>query len=178
MRRDEGEQDKTLRLVAAGVFAAMTAMMTAWICHIPYGANGGYIHFGDVMIYLAAVFLNRKYALAAAAVGGGTADLMTAPVWAPATIVIKMLLVLPFTAEGGKILSPRNCAAPLLGAVVTVGGYYLAEWIIFGSPVTPVASIPGNIIQSAGSAVIFYALGAVFDRAGVKERVQQMMHLG
>ena len=49
------------------------------------GFNGGYIHLGDALIYLAAVLLPAPYAMAAGAIGGGLADLLTAPVWAPAT---------------------------------------------------------------------------------------------
>ena len=80
-RGEPGMHGKTIRIVTTGIFAAMITVMTAYICHIPYGANGGYIHFGDTMIYLAAVFLPRPYALAAAAIGGGIADLLTAPMW-------------------------------------------------------------------------------------------------
>ena len=58
-------RNNTLKITAAGLFAAMITIMTAYICHIPYGANGGYIHFGDALIYLGAVFLPRPYALAA-----------------------------------------------------------------------------------------------------------------
>ena len=43
-------REKTVKMAAAGLFAAMIAIMTAYICHIPYGANGGYIHFGDAQI--------------------------------------------------------------------------------------------------------------------------------
>ena len=67
----------TSKLVTAGLFAAMITIMTAYIFHVPYGANGGYIHFGDALIYLGAVFLPRPYALAAAAVdcaGMGSGD--------------------------------------------------------------------------------------------------------
>ena len=59
-------------ITVTGLFAAMIALMTAYIFHIPYGANGGYIHFGDALIYIAAILLPRPYALAAAAIGGGT----------------------------------------------------------------------------------------------------------
>ena len=99
-------------ITVTGLFAAMIALMTAYIFHIPYGANGGYIHFGDALIYIAAVLLPRPYALAAAAIGGGLADLMTAPMWAPATILIKMLITLPFTSHSTKMLEMRNIIAP------------------------------------------------------------------
>lgn len=177
MKKSE-KQETTRKMAAAGLFAAMITIMTAYICHIPYGANGGYIHFGDALIYLAAVFLPRPYALAAAAIGGGLADILTAPMWAPATIIIKMLIVLPFTQDEGKILGIRNMIAPLLSGCISACGYYLAEGILFGSFVAPLASMFGSFIQSGGSAVVFFALAAAFDRGHVKERVTRMMKLG
>ena len=77
-------------LTMTGLMASLITIMTAYICHIPVGVNGGYIHFGDSLIYLAAVLLPRPYALIAASIGGGLADILTAPMWAPATIIIKI----------------------------------------------------------------------------------------
>lgn len=167
----------TTKLVTTGLFAAMITVMTAYICHIPYGANGGYIHFGDALIYLAAAFLPRPYALAAAAIGGGMADLLTAPMWAPATIIIKMLIVLPFTSKEGRVLQSRNIAAPFLSAVISAAGYYLAEGIIFGSFAAPLASLVGSAIQSGGSAVVFLAAAGALDRIHMKSKVQQGLGL-
>lgn len=160
-----------------GLFAAMITVMTAYICHIPYGANGGYIHFGDALIYMAAVFLPRPYALTAAAIGGGMADLLTAPMWAPATIVIKMLITLPFTSKEGRILIPRNIVAPFVAAVISATGYYLAEGILFGSFIAPLASFAGSAVQSGGSAVIFLVLAAAMDKAHLKSKTQRMLHM-
>lgn len=167
----------TSKLVTTGLFAAMITIMTAYIFHIPYGANGGYIHFGDALIYLGAVFLPKPYALAAAAVGGGMADILTAPMWAPATIIIKMLIVLPFTEKESQIICPRNVAAPFLAAGISAAGYYLAEGILFGSFVAPLASLVGSIVQSGGSAVIFLALGTALDKVHMKNRARQMLKL-
>ena len=169
---------KTGEIVVTGLFAAMITVMTAFICHIPYGANGGYIHFGDAVIYLAAAFLPKPYALAAAAIGGGLADLLTAPMWAPATVIIKMLIVLPFTGKREKILVRRNIAAPFLAAVVSAGGYYVAEGVLFGSFIAPAASLAGSLIQSGGSAVCFFLLSTVMDRGHVKGKTERMLHLG
>lgn len=147
-----------------GLFAAMITLMTAYIFHIPYGVNGGYVHFGDALIYIAAVLLPRPYALAAAAIGGGLADLLTAPAWAPATIIIKMLITLPFTSQNDKALSGRNIIAPFLAAPICIAGYYLAEGLIFGSFGSAAASAIGNVIQSAGSAIIFLVAAKALDR--------------
>ena len=92
-------------LTSTAIFAAMITVMTAYICHVPVGANGGYIHFGDSLIYIAATLLPTPYALAAAAIGGGMADLLTSPMWAPATIIIKMIITIPFTNKTEKIVN-------------------------------------------------------------------------
>ena len=172
------QQGKAIPLLtAAGLFAAMITLMTAYIFHIPYGTNGGYIHFGDTFIYIAAVLLPRPYALAAAAIGGGLADMLTAPMWAPATIIIKMLITLPFTSHNGRMLSPRNVAAPFIAALISAAGYYLAEGILFGSFLSPIASLTGSAVQSGGSAVIFLAVAAALDRIHMKNRADQLLFL-
>lgn len=176
------QSTKTRNLVTAGVMAAMITVMTAYILHIPVG--NGYIHLGDALIYLAACLLPRPYAMLAAAVGAGLADILTYPVWAPATIIIKALLVLPFTSKGDKILTLRNGLCTIPGGIITFSGYYFAEalMMLLGSidsagMSTPqiftaaLASIPGNLIQSCGSAVIFIILALALDKAGFKKKV-------
>ena len=159
-------------LTLTGLMAAMITMMTAYICHIPIGVNGGYIHFGDSIIYLAAVLLPTPYALAAAAIGGGLADLMTAPMWAPATIIIKMLITIPFTNKSAKIITPRNIIATVIAYLITGIGYFIAEYIIFGSFGSAlIASLSGNLIQSVGSAIFFIIFGLALDKVHLKSRL-------
>ena len=170
-------RQRTSKMVTTGLFSAMITIMTAYICHIPYGMNGGYVHFGDALIYLAAVFLPRPYALAAAAIGGGLADLLTAPMWMPATVIIKMLIVLPFTHKADKILSKRNIIAPFMALLISTAGYYLAEGILFGSFGAALLTISGSLIQSGGSAAVFYILGTMLDKLHVKNRLKAELNL-
>lgn len=159
-------------LTLTGLMAAMIAIMTAYICHIPIGANGGYVHFGDSLIYLAATLLPTPYALAAAAIGGGLADLMTAPMWAPATIIIKMLITVPFTNKATKIITPRNIIATVIAYLITGIGYFIAEYIIFGSFGSAlIASMSGNLIQSVGSTVFFIIFGLALDKVHLRSRL-------
>ncbi len=155
-------------LTMTGIMAALIMIMTAYICHIPVGVNGGYVHFGDSLIYLTAALLPRHYALAAAALGGGLADLLTAPVWVPATIIVKMLLVLPFTNKSVKIVTPHNIIATVLGYFISGIGYFMAEYILFGTWSVLVVSMLQNLIQSGGSMLFFIVLGMAFDKAHVK----------
>ena len=103
-------RETRLRLLTlTGIFAALICLFTAYICHIPVGPNGGYLHFGDTFIYVAASLLPQPYALLAGAIGGGLADLLTAPMWAPATIIIKMLITLPFTSKAPTLPPQQDC---------------------------------------------------------------------
>ena len=171
--------DKVKRLTFTALMAAMITIFTAYICHIPAGQNGGYIHFGDSLIYIGACLLPWPYALAAAAIGGGMADLLTAPIWAPATIIIKALISLPFSNKSGKIVTARNVISTIVAFVISASGYALAEaFITFGFTkeaftgliaIVPV-SVPGSCIQSGGSAIIFIVLGLILDKMGFKKR--------
>lgn len=157
-------------LTTAAIMATLIMMMTAYICHVPVGTNGGYLHFGDALIYLTAVLLPKPYAMAAAAIGGGMADLLTAPMWTPATVMIKMLIVIPFGAKGTKIISARNIIATVIAYLISGFGYFLAEYLLFGTWAVLLVSLSQSFVQSLGSAIIFVALGLAFDKAGVKRR--------
>ncbi len=164
------EGDKLRYMTTAGIMAALIALMTAYICHVPVGANGGYVHFGDSLIYLAAVLLPTPYALAAAAIGGGLADLLTAPLWAPATILIKMLITIPFSNKSKKIVTPRNVAATVIAYFISGTGYFLAEYILFGSWSVFLVSMSQSLVQSGGSAVFFIIFGLALDKVNVKNK--------
>ena len=162
---------KVKYLTLTGLMAAMIALMTAYICQIPFGANGGYIHFGDSLIYIAATILPTPYALAAAAIGGGIADLLTAPMWTIATIIIKMLITIPFTNKSTKIITTRNVIATFIAYWISHTGYFLAEYILFGNFTSAFFGSIGGIIQSGGSAVFFIIFGLALDKAHIKAKL-------
>lgn len=167
---DEVGRTKVFYLTATGFMAALITIMTAYICHVPVGMNGGYLHFGDALIYLAAVILPRPYALAAAAIGGGMADLLTAPMWAPATIIIKMLIVLPFSNKTTQIVTPRNVCATIVAYFISGVSYFFADYILFGTWSVLLVSLTQSFIQSTGSAIFFGIIGCALDKVHVKNR--------
>lgn len=159
-------------VVMAALFAAIITVVTAYVLRIPTG--NGYIHLGDSFIFLAASLLPLPYAIAAAAVGAGLADALTAPIWVIATVIIKSLIVLPFTSKKDKIINARNLIAliPALipALIVTCVGYYLADRILFGAWGAFAAVIP-NVIQVAANAAIYVIFGLALDAAGFKKKV-------
>lgn len=162
------QQSKTQLLTTSALFAALVCITTAYIFHIPFGANGGYIHLGDTLIYLAASLLPTPYAVLAAGIGGAMADLLTAPVWAPATFIIKMLIALPFTNKGSKIICARNIVAIFVASIITCTGYAIAEMIIYGSEAMLFVSLVANLTQAFGSAIVYFFIGITLDNMRFK----------
>ncbi len=164
------ESAKVRLITVTGLLAALITVTTAYVGHVPIGINGGYVHFGDSIIYIAAALLPTPYALCAAAIGGGMADLLAAPMWAPATIVIKMIIALPFTSRKSRIINPRNIVAAVIAYPISGTLYFFAEYLIFGNlSAAYFTSMIGSLVQSGGSAVFFIVLGMMLDKAGIKK---------
>lgn len=168
--QEHAKKSQITYLALTGIFAALITVMTAYVFHIPVGVNGGYIHFGDSLIYIAATILPTPYAFVAAAIGGGMADLLTAPMWVPATVIIKMLITIPFTNKSGKIVTPRNIIATVIAYIISGFGYFLAEYLLVGTWAVFLVSMSQSLIQSAGSAIFFIVIGKALDNAQIKSR--------
>ncbi|MEE1393973.1 MAG: TIGR04002 family protein [Negativibacillus sp.] len=168
--------EKQRYLVLSAMFAAIIALTITYLFHIPTGVTG-YIHLGDAFIYLAGSFLPAPYACAAAALGGGLADIMSgSAIWAIPTMIIKPLTALWFTNKGDKMLNRRNIIAMFGAGVVSIVGYYVAEAIMYGNWVAALASMGPNLIQSAGSAVLFSVMALAVDRASLKQKLLGEQH--
>ena len=169
--------DRTLRIVIAAMFAAMIAVMTAFVqIKTP---TGGYVHLGDSMIYLAASFLPLPYAVAAAAIGGGIADMLVYPETIIYTIIIKALNSLFFSSKSDKLLTKRNALMTIPSGLVTVIGYSISKLIrmlLAGSTLEAAVTnalwkMPENSIQAVASALIFLIIAAALDKAQIKKRM-------
>ena len=169
------QRTKLRYMTIAGLMAALITIMTAYIAHVPIGVNGGYVHFGDSLIYIAAAILPTPYALVAAAIGGGLADLLTAPMWTIATIVIKMLIALPFTSKAAKIINKRNIFAAIIAYPISGTLYFFAEYLIFGNvSAAYLTSMIGSFVQSFGSAIFFVLFGLALDKINLKRRISDL----
>ena len=156
-------------LCLSAVFAAAITVTTAYLLHIPI-PTGGYIHVGDAVLYLAACLLPAPYAVAAAAIGAGLADLLTAPMWVLPTLAIKAAVALLFTSREGRIFCPRNRLAMAGAAVLSPTAYALAACLLMGSVRAFWPQFLGTLAQGIGSGVLFTVLALALDRAGFKAR--------
>ncbi|MBQ3094439.1 MAG: TIGR04002 family protein [Clostridia bacterium] len=164
------------RWIVTALFAAMICLTTAYLFHIPVGTAGGYIHLGDAFIYLAAAFLPTPYAMAAAGIGAGLADILSGvPHWAVFTVVIKAAMALCLTAKTPRIVCVRNVLGSVLAGVVCIVGYYVAEVILFGNWISPLLStLTGGVAQAVGGTVVFVLCGLFLDKADVRGRLNRM----
>ena len=164
------ENEKLRNLVTAAIFAAAICVTTAYILHIPL-PTGGYIHVGDALIYLAACLLPLPYAMAAGAIGGALADLLTAPMWALATFIIKAIICLPFTRKSEKILCVHNIVGMVIAGLVSPTLYAFVNVFFTGTWDAFLPQFVGTLIQGVGSAVVFAVLAYGVDKVGLKRRV-------
>lgn len=158
-------------LTITSIFAALITLTTAYVLHIPVPIAGGYTHLGDSLIFLAATILPTPYAMAAAAIGGCLADLLTAPMWALPTFIIKALITIPFSAKSVKILTLRNRIAPVFAYFISGTGYFLANTLLFNSGVALLTSFGASLVQSVASAIVFYLFAAVLDKTNFKSKL-------
>jgi len=155
--------------VQSATFIAIIFLAIFFI-RVPNGF-GGFIHFGDSLIFISAVLLPFPYNIFVAALGPGLFNL-AAPggqVWFPFTIVIKPLMALCFTGKGDSILGPvRNRIAPFVAAGINTALYFAANMILWGGWGAGMAALPGLLIQGGGSIVFFYVIAMALDRLKVK----------
>ena len=126
----------------------------------------------------------------AGAGGGGLAELLTGyGYWAPFTMVIKFLIALPMNAKAEKILTKRNGFMSILSGAISTTGYYISTVIIMAFGIggydkaegsiaalfsaAAIDSIPGSLVQSTGSIIIFIILAAALDKAGFKKYIKK-----
>lgn len=167
--------ERVKKMTVTGVLAALVFVAT-YFFHVPTGFNGGYIHFGDALVYLSASILPLPYAMAASAIGAGLADILSpgSAIWAPATIIIKSLCCLPFTCRREKLLCGRNVLGVLIAGMITVIGYFLAGGIIGGFGAA-IASLVFDWVQPVGSGICYILLAALLDRVQLKRTLPEAM---
>ncbi|MBS6395681.1 MAG: ECF transporter S component [Clostridiales bacterium] len=155
-------------IAVTGICIALTFLATGFInIRLPIAANGGLVHLGNVPLFLAAIVFGKRTGALTGAFGMALFDLVSGWVlWAPFTFVIVGLM--GYTV--GSITEKRhgfgwNMIAIAAACMIKVTGYYLAEVILYGSWITPVMSVPGNLVQIGAAAVLVLPVAETVRRA-------------
>ena len=127
---------------------------------LPIAANGGLVHLGTAMLFIASILFGPKKAAIAGAVGMGLFDLFSPwTLWAPFTIVARGLQgyvvgkIAWSNGRNGRSIA-FNLLATILSIPVMLVVYYLCEGVLYGNWIAPVASIPGNLVQNAVGIIV------------------------
>ena len=170
-------QKRTQKLAFASLFAALIFAAT-WISFpTPLGGN---VNLGDCILLVSAWLSLEPWSIFTAAIGASLADLAAGyAIYAPATFVIKALMVLvAVLIKRGMPKLPTVWRALLSGAIaelVMVAGYFLYEGILYGF-VAALVNIPFNLVQGGIATTAATVLSFVLSRMPMPEglRSKQM----
>ncbi len=163
--------------------ALLAAFVTVTTAFVKVPAPLGYTHIGDSVVYLAAALLPGPYGFFAASIGGALADLLAGyPQWALPTAIIKALNVLPFflirwtvkdAKRKEKIIHLPNLLMLLPTTLVTLGGYFVANALMYDAAAATAELLP-NLIQATASGIVFVVLGIGLDAIRFKSKLIRM----
>lgn len=146
---------KTMDLAITAMLIALVFLSTFFLnIKLPIAANGGLVHLGTAMLFIASILFGPKKAALAGAIGMGLFDIVGGwTLWAPITIVARGL-------QGyivGKIAWSKgrngtsiafNVIATIVSIPFMIAVYYIGEGILYGNWIAPLASIPGDLVQN------------------------------
>lgn len=171
--------NSTKKLVLSGLMIALVFLAT-YFTKIPTPLPGGYFNLGDSVIILAAAFLGPIGGLIAGSVGSALADLAYGGIlFVPITFVVKgaeglvVGLLISKMRKSGGLKHGRLITAVVVGAVIMVIGYFLAEAFLLGAfdeafgLTAAVAEILPNSIQGILSAILGYILTLILTKASI-----------
>jgi len=158
------KNDKTQKIVWAGLFIALTTVAT--MIRLPVPLSNGYVNAGDAVVIVSAFLLGPALGAIAAGLGSALADIFSGfAVYAPATLIIKALMGLAAGTILLKLKDKKPIFPAILGgitaAIIMVSGYFAYELILYGLGGALADVIPNSIQGAFGviaGSVLFYAL--------------------
>lgn len=160
--------NKTKNLVLCSLFTALTLIATYINFRLPIPSYGGLIHLGSAILFVAAFVLKPTHAALSVSAGMTLFDMLAGwPLWAPFTFAIRFVQVYLF----GTLIQTRKNNYPLIFFVYILcclwemAGYYVAEAIIYGNWVAPLASMPSELIHNAIGIVVGLPLTVLAQKA-------------
>ena len=134
------------------MLCALTCVATAFI-KIPLSVTG-YVHLGDVFVFLSCVFLPLPYAVVSAGIGSALADIVSGyALYAPVTLASKCLMSLIFALCFSRGKNSFNLLGAALATVAMALVYFLYELILYGFSVSAL-NVPFNLLQGVSCAAV------------------------
>ncbi|WP_394189930.1 ECF transporter S component [Paenisporosarcina quisquiliarum] len=162
---------RTFNLIITSMLIALVFVATVLLnIRLPIAANGGLVHMGTAMLFIASILFGPKKGAIAGAVGMGLFDLFAGwTLWAPFTIIARGLqgyIVGKIAWSNGR--NGSSVAFNLLAMIVSIppmlAVYYVCEGILYNNWIAPVASIPGNITQNVVGIIVAIPVAIMLKR--------------
>lgn len=162
---------RTFNLIITSMLIALVFVATVLLnIRLPIAANGGLVHMGTAMLFIASILFGPKKGAIAGAVGMGLFDLFAGwTLWAPFTIIARGLqgyIVGKIAWSNGR--NGSSVAFNLLAMIVSIppmlAVYYVCEGILYNNWIAPVASIPGNITQNVVGIIVAIPVAVMLKR--------------
>lgn len=138
----------------------------------------GNVNLGDSMLIIGALVLGGPWAMFACAAGATLCDLTSGyPMYAPATFVIKavMVLIICLFWRLSKKANIKSNILVILSAVAAEAfmafGYFVYESLVLGYGWAAAANIPFNAIQGLINIAIAFLVYAALSKAGVIKKL-------
>ncbi|NPV06508.1 MAG: ECF transporter S component [Anaerolineae bacterium] len=153
-----------VRVVVLAALMGVTTVLTLLV-RVPIAPTRGYIHLGDVGVYFAAFTFGPVMGLLAGGLGTAMADVLGCYAhWAPLTLVFHGVQGGVAGYLGYRATTARQALAWAVGSLIMVGGYFLAEVVLYGVGAALV-EIPGNAVQALAGGLVAIPLSAALRQA-------------
>lgn len=153
-----------VRVVVLAALMAVTTVLTLLV-RVPIAPTRGYIHLGDVGVYFAAFTFGPAMGLLAGGLGTAVADVLGGYAhWAPLTLIFHGVQGYVAGYLGYRATALRQVLGWVLGFLIMIGGYFLAEVVLYGLGAALV-EVPGNTIQGLAGGLVAIPLAAAIRRA-------------
>jgi uncharacterized membrane protein len=155
----------TVTIALSGVMAALVAIAT-FIIQIPIPATGGYLNFGDIMIFVTSLTFGPIIGGLAGGIGSFISDVAGgyAATFAPFTLVIKGAEGLISGLVSNRKAKWRDILGVIGGGTVMVSGYFFSEFYPIHLGWAAALEVPGNILQIAVGGAIGIPIALVLRR--------------
>lgn len=156
--------NKTYNMVMTGLLMCLVTLATM-LFKVPI--LQGYIHLGNSMMIMSVMILGKRNGAIASGIGTALADILGGfAIWSPWSLAIGALTALTVGFFAEKEKKPIGF---FLGCLIIVIGYYIAEVVIYGNLMAPLAGVPWNIGQFVVGALIAYALSKALCKTPAKK---------
>ena len=157
-------KNSAINIALLGVMTALATIMTI-VIQIPYPGTSGYFNFGDTMVMLGGLLLGPVGGFIAGGFGSALADVATGyTFYAPITLIVKGLEGMAVGYLSSKVLertrlSVRDVIAVVVGAIIMLSGYFIAQVILFDIVVAIGELVTINLVQVTIGVVVTLLIG-------------------